>query len=123
MTDITSVTIAGLTTEQVAQLCWDNYYKTEATSPNTVDSYIDGGGYDREDTTFGNLTEALYDDIRDLLHNGNQEDLFGTALNGQQADDLAQALHDGWSDDPDPLDLLCDALAALMLEKGARVFD
>lgn len=119
MTDTTSLTPA-----EIAQLCWDNYYKTEVTSPNTVDSYIeDGGNGDTHDNTFDNLTQTLYDDIRDLLHNGNQEDLFGTGLNGQLADDITQALHDGWNADPDPLDQLCDALAALMLKNGARVFD
>lgn len=105
----------SLTIDQIAQLCWDNYYKTEVTSPNTIDTYLGEVYNDPDNSRFDNLSEALYDDIRDLLHNGNQEDLLGTDMNGQQADDIAQWLHDGWNDDPNPLIQLSDALARKML--------
>lgn len=101
-----------MNTDQMAQLAFDNYYKTEVTSPNTIQTYIDGGDYDRHSSTEENLIDALYDDIRDLLHNGNQEDLFGDT---PEADDIAQQLHDGWNSDPDPLEQLCRALATLMM--------
>ena len=101
-------------TDAVAKLCWDHYYKTELDNVQKIHDYLKG--YDRHDNTFENLTEALYDDIRDLLHNGNQEDLFGPMDDGTTADKLADELHDGWANDPDPLDQLCEALSRIALD-------
>jgi hypothetical protein len=105
------------TAAQVAQLCWNSYYRTELTGVSAINEYLTGEGvdYTDHDNTFDNLVDALYDDIRDLLHNGNQEDLFGSTITPNEADKLAELLHDGWQHDPNPLEQLCEELAKLVL--------
>lgn len=102
MTDYTPPTI-----DEIAKLCWDNYYESELTGLDAIDKYLQGGR-DEHDNTFDNLVELLYDDIRDLLHNGNDEDLFGS-LDDTEA--LSTFLHDSWMRDPNPLELVCEQLA------------
>ena len=103
-----------LTTDQIAQICWDNYYKSDLTGITAITEYLDG--WDEHDTTFDNFVDALHLDIRDLLHNGNQEDLFGPDMTAEETDELSTYLHDGWEHDPDPLELVCEAIARLSLD-------
>ena len=81
--------------DHLATLAFNNYYATELNTADAIREYAAFVDYEN-DSDFGRLVDALADDIRDLLHNSNGEDLFGPL------DDLettSEQLHDGWKDD------------------------
>lgn len=86
--------------DALAQRAFDTYYRNEKLS-----DYLD------EDYT---LDEVIYDDIHDLLHNGNQEDLFGLQYDPEQLDELALQLHDHTTE---LLSHLAPLIANLMINK------
>ena len=60
------------------------------------DDHVEFIPMEAEDRLGLDIVYAVHADIRDLLHNGNGEDLFGPL------DDLettSEQLHDGWKDD------------------------
>ena len=81
--------------DRLATLAFNNYYATELNTADAVREYAASVNYEN-DSDFGRLVDALADDIHDLLHNGNGEDLFGPL---DDLDDITHQLHDGWTDD------------------------
>lgn len=62
---------------RLAELATDNYYAYDITDENTLFEYLEDFGLplNEEETVHSRLTRALSADIKDLLHNGNDEDL------------------------------------------------
>lgn len=99
-----------LSLNRLAGLAYDNYYASEINDENTLHEYIENAFTPemQEKTTHTRLTQALNEDIHDLLNNGNDEDL------GWSEEDT-ESLRDG--DYYDNLSRLSSLLAAKIISR------
>lgn len=97
-------------TPTMTTLIWNTYYQHQLGDSKAISDYLDG--YEPDPDSADPLIDAIYEDIRDLLHNGNSEELWGSYFTDEADEDAYIAtLHDGWRLTPDPLMELSTALA------------
>ena len=108
MTNLTDTQIAAL-----ADLTITNWYSGDdgISDETTALAYIDDCGMDNDELSLRDaLANAIAFDIHDMLHNGNDEDLFGA----DHDDSLAEILHDYRNNE---LDRLSDAIADKLIAR------
>ena len=96
--------------DKLAERAIDRYYDDDIVDENTLDEFIEYREYPDDWTKEDRLTQAIGDDIHDLLKNGNDEDL-------SWEEDEVEALRDG--DYYDTLDKISRLIAQKLL---ARIY-
>lgn len=98
----------------LAQIAFDAYYSTELADFRAYHATLNDAEPDAAEPFDADaLADMLCDDIRDLLHNSNESELFPFLDDLPESD--AELLSSRFHDDFDELNKLADAIAKLML--------
>lgn len=99
--------------ESLAKIAFDAYYSTELNDFREYHATLNADDNSNPLFDADALADMLADDIRDLLHNSNESDLFPFLddLPESESESLSARFHD----DFDELNRLADAIAALMI--------